>query len=512
MSIIDSVLAWWRNSGIEPLHFLDDVEPQPHQQSRSLRSISGVDVPDVGRSSVESNMPDRMRSALGYWGGVSPIIDFRALALLKHFWIFNPDFSQYVQNIINMTNTGHTLTVTASSKRRAEQALTRLNESAARIYRIGAGVDGLVNAYLAQAAWSGAISSEDVVDFGARRVEKVVMVPVEQIRFRYIDDEYVPHQQPGVGAGFVRSPLGLIPLNPVTYRYYATQTVENSPYAKPPATAALDPIMGPQKDLLENIKYVAKKFGLFGLISISIKKPDPESGESTQAYQSRLRTYQSQVAAAARGVSSTGIIVTYEDQTLEHKAITSDSRGVEEFWKMSEGQVFSAMSSHPVFHGRPDSSTETYANVVYNFMLAQGHNFQRPVKRRQERTYRLDLMLAGLVIEGLAMTFNREPARNPLQQAQADLLNDNRSILKAEKGIISPDQAAQEMGYESAFDPKLINNNPDAAQHLQRLALSGASPSEGRVVVRFNRDSQSYVYVPETINAPSLSETEDVAA
>lgn len=512
MSIIDSALAWWRSSGIEPIHFLDIESDEPRPQRRSLRSVGGVDVPEVGRSSVETSMPDRMRAAIGFFGGVSPIINFQALALLKHFWIFNPDFSQYVQNIVNMTNTGHVLTVTASSKRRAEQALARINDSASRLYRVGAGVDGLINAYLAQAAWSGAISSEDVVNFSQRRVEKVVLVPVEQIRFRYIEDEYVPHQQPGVGAGFARSPLGLIRLNPVTYRYYATQTIENSPYAKPPGTAAMDAIMGPQKDLLENIRYVAKKFGLFGLISITIKKPDHEPGESAQAYQARLRSYQAQVAAAARGVSSTGIIVTYEDQTLDHKAITADSRGVEEFWKMSEGQVISGLSSHPVFHGRPDASTETYANVVYNLLLSQGHNFQRPVKRRQERTCRLDLALAGLVVEGVSMTFNREPARNPLQQAQADEINDERAILKAEKGIISPDQAAQEMGYESAFDPNLLSNNPDAAQKLQRRALNGASPSEGRIVVRFNRDSQSYQYVPETIIVPSVAKSEAVAA
>src|SRR5205085_11976774 len=96
-------------------------------ETHSLRSVGGVDVPNVGRSSVESNMPDRMRSALGYWGGISPIIDFQALAMLKHLWIFNPDFSQHVSNIVSMTNTGHTLTVNASSKRRAEQAIVRLN-------------------------------------------------------------------------------------------------------------------------------------------------------------------------------------------------------------------------------------------------------------------------------------------------------------------------------------------------------------------------------------------------
>jgi hypothetical protein len=69
------------------------------------------------------------------------------------------------------------------------------------------------------------------------------------------------------------SPLGLIPLNPETYRYYALSTVENSPYAKPPGTAAVDAILDGQKPIMDNIRYVAKKFGLLGLVAVSVTPP-----------------------------------------------------------------------------------------------------------------------------------------------------------------------------------------------------------------------------------------------
>jgi hypothetical protein len=470
------------------------------EHTASLRRVRGQEVPDTGRSSVEGTLGDRLSASLAFWGGVSPVIDFEMLKLLKHLWIFNPDLSQYVANIVSLANTGHTITVDASSKRRSEQAVARLNEAASRIYRIGAGVDGLINAYLAQIAWSGAVSSEDVVNFGARRVERVALVPVEQIRFRYIDGEYVPHQQPGVGAGLLRSPLGLIPLSPVTYRYYALTTVENSPYAKPPASAAVAAITGPQTDMLDNIGFIARKLGLLGLVSISVVKPEMDDDETPQQYRARAQSYLAEVGAAASKLSKNGLVVTFDDQKVEHDSVTSDARGAYEVFRMNEEQVFSGMATIPAFHGRTDSSTETYADVVYNLLLAQKNNIQRLAKRRHESTCRLDLMLEGLQVDGVSLKFNRDMARNPKQQAEADKINEERAILKAEKGVISPDDAAQEMGYDSCYDPELLVSNREAAEKLQGMSAGGRANREGSLTVRFDRASQSYRYAPEVIH------------
>jgi hypothetical protein len=69
--------------------------------------------------------------------------------------------------------------------------------------------------------------------------------------------------------------------------------------------------------------------------------------------------------------------------------------GVYELNRMSEEQVFSGMGTYPAFHGRTDSTTETFADVVYYMLTAQVANMQRVVKRRQELTYMLDLGSAG---------------------------------------------------------------------------------------------------------------------
>ena len=124
----------------------------------SFRRIGGLELPDAGRSSVEGTLADRLSSAVDSFGSVSPVIDFQMLSVLKRLWLFNPDFSQYVTNIVNLANTGHDVIINAASAQRVEAALTRLNEAATRLYPLSAGVDGLVNDYLAQIAWSGALS------------------------------------------------------------------------------------------------------------------------------------------------------------------------------------------------------------------------------------------------------------------------------------------------------------------------------------------------------------------
>jgi hypothetical protein len=189
----------------------------------SLRRAEGLDLPDAGRSSEET-LGSRLSSYANQFGSVSPVIDWDMLATLKRLWLFNPDFSQYVANLVNLGNPGHDLLINAKTAQAAEQVTARLNELATRAYQNGAGVDGLLNAYVAQIAWSGALSSEDVVDFAGRRISEVVLVPVETIRFRYEEGEYRPYQR-GRTFGAGRTAFGLIPLNPNTYRYYALQTV-----------------------------------------------------------------------------------------------------------------------------------------------------------------------------------------------------------------------------------------------------------------------------------------------
>jgi hypothetical protein len=494
-------------------------EPTIYQRAKDLivssfRRIAGIDLPDDGRSSVENASGLGLLGA-GAFGTVIPPFNLDLLRTLKELWMCNPDLSQHVTNLKSVGNTGHQITVDAATDQKAEAALARLNEASSRLYANGAGVDGLINAYLAQIAVFGALSSEDVVDFGARRVDQVVIVPVEQVRFRYLDGRYVPHQQPGALFGLAQSsgqsPLGLRLLSPTTYRYFAIQTVENSPYALPPMCAAVDILRGPQKDAIDNIKWIVKKLGILGLVAVLLKKPGTKSQETDQEYKKRLESFLETQRKTLDGNFNKGLLVGYKgEHDVTHSNVASDARGSDAIFQVIEELGFSGMGSMAAFHGRNYTTTETFADVIWYFLLAQSWNMQRLAKRRQEQTYRLDLALAGIEVDGLSLAFNKSHSRNQLQEAQADETVVRTVLAKAKAGIISPDDAAQELGYESAFDPEMLSAQPAVAGALSARRLSGLTRAGVTATFRFDRTSQRYRFAGSPIVlASDPVETED---
>lgn len=472
----------------------------------ALRRVDGIPLPADGRSSAESGGGVSSITAMNAIGSVTAPFDLNLLARLKQLWLFNPDTSQFVGNITHMGNTGHAITIDAATDATAEAALGRVNETAQRIYPNGAGVDGLLNAYFAQMAVFGAISSEDVVDFAGRRVAQTVLVPVEQIRFRFLDGRYVPHQMPGILGALTRrqaAPLGLIELNENTYKYYAHQTVQNSPYAKPPALAAVEILEGPQTDAIDNIKWIVKKLGILGLVAVSVAAPKPKPGESDGEFLTRAETYLKRVKDALSGGFARGLLVTFRDQKVDHANVVSDARGSKEIFQVIEEQAFSGFNMPPAFFGRVFSTTETFASVLYNLLVAQTDNFRRLAKRRQEQTYRLDLALAGIAIDRVTLAFNRMEAIDDYRKAQGEQIRQTMALERAIKGITSPDQCAQEIGYEAAFDPELLSSQPAVAKTLSARRLSGLTREGVSATFRFDRQAQRYRFQSSVIEIAS---------
>lgn len=468
----------------------------------ALRRVEGVELPREGRSSAEPQQTGLGAMAMG---SVLPKVPFETLRTLERLSICNPDFSQFVGNIVALGNTGHDITVDAPTESATDAALTRLNESASRLMPNGAGIDGLINSYLRQTAVFGAISSEDVIDFTGKRVEKVVIVPVEQIRFIYRDGQYVPHQQPtnwlSAKSKEQRGPLGLIELNPNTYRYYALDTIENSPYARPPAVAAVDILNGPQKHAIQNIEHILAKFGLLGLVTVKVARDKPRPNETDAAFTSRMQKYLDGVREVLSGNIRNGLLIAFDNFKFEHSNVASDGRGAGEVFQVVEELGFSGMGSMAAFHGRNYTTTETFADVVYNILVSQMGNHQRLAKRRVERTYDLDLMLAGIPVDDVSVTFNRAESRSAVQTATADQIRQQMAIERADRGITNPDQCAQELGYDKAFDPELLSSKEVAAALGARLGATARQ--RVTATCRFDRAAQRYRLIPSRIEIAS---------
>ena len=427
-------------------------------------------------------------------------IDFELLRKLKQLWLFHPEFSQSIANIVALANTGHQIVIEASSDAVAERALNRLNERAAMIYKHGAGIDGLVNAELTQLAWSGALSSEDVVNLPARRVEQVVLVPVEDIRFKYNREaeQWEPYQR----VMSVGVPDGLIPLHPITYHYSAIETLEDSPYAKPPATAAVGPITDMQGEVIDNLKYIVRKFSILGLVTAMIRRLPQKPNETEHEYNARSADFLQKVKESLSGNFNQGLLVSFDNIKFGSENVTASGTGFYDIYRTISETVMSGLRQQPAFFGRTDSTTETYADVVYQLLLSQAANFQRIVKRRREKTYMLDLRLAGINVKSLSLQFNKAFSRNRLADAQADQVESNIIVEHARAGIISADQAAQKLGYEKAFNPAALEmSENDSNQQLNR-----------QFSLRFNRKFQKYRILRPKIEVSEVFSTHGLAS
>jgi hypothetical protein len=315
----------------------------------------------------------------------------------------------------------------------------------------------------------------------------VVIVPAAQIRFKREGGDYQPYQL--VDGDEVE-------LNPVTYRYLAHMTIENSPYAKPPMVAAIEPILD-QHRMKKNLQFVLKKFGLFGLISAAVTPPRQEMGEATDEYQRRVQSYLKDVLKAFQENFHEGMAVYTEDIKVERTNLTTDARGVQDIFRLNEEQVFSGMGSEPAMHGRTYSTTETYARVVYDLLVRHAESFQRPVKRRIERTYQLDLALGGIALDELSLHFHQAKSRDPLTEARARQVDWRVVREQVESGLLEPDTGARKLGCDDWHDAGKIYPGIDIGADHQESSVRERNPVQidQRHRFRFETGAQHYMHI-----------------
>jgi hypothetical protein len=474
--------------GIIPKPDYFDIEKLINDRvNASLKTVAGIELPDLGRSSKESphDLAQQFVEVENFFQIINPALPFDFLDFLAMQACINPDVSQAVKNYENFANTGHQIEIEASSPQLIERAIERVNSQASKLYKKSCGVDGLINHYIRQIATFGALSSEDIIANDYSGVEEIAIVPVSRIRFKLIDGKYVPHQ--------MVSPLtalgGYIELNENTYSYYAWRTVENSPYAYPPFTSAIESLLM-QHDMTQNIRYILRKMGLLGLVAMILKKPAKHESESDDEYLLRSKNTMTQWANALLSNYYKGMIIMTDDQDVKHFNVAGDARGGKELFDQNEQQVFSGLGTQPALHGRTYSTTETYAGVVYNMLVTDSLNIQRLPKRRMERTYMLDLLLQGLIVDSVSLQFNETQSLKPLEQANTDKVRAETEILKMDKKLISPDQAAQALGYDQAFSSEMEENEEPEPQIPE---IEEDEESElGRKILHFKKQQQPH--------------------
>ena len=456
----------------------------------SAMLTAAMGVPPAGRSSniQTQTILNGLNQYFSIFGDMDPAIPWTYLNWLSRVVWVNPTMKHALENWKTTANSGHTAFVEARNDNIAEASVDALNALARRVNPYGAGMDGLVDKQLLQTGIGGAVSAEAVIANDLSQIDDIVLVPVESIRFKQAGGQFVPFQR--------GSMLKDIDLNPLTYKYTAWEHNESNPYAVPPMLAAIQPVLD-QADMNENIRFIIKKLGLLGLVSFVLKPLAKRTDESDREYQNRLADHLSTVSTNLNKNFLNGLIVHYDDQEVKHNPTTGNVQGADKLYMLNVHEVSSAMLTPPAFVGHTDSSTETYADVVYRLFVALAKNLRRPCKRSMEFFWRLELRLQGIEVDSISAKFADIPSRDPLATLEGESFRQNSIIQRVEKGMIDPDTGAQEMGYDRWFDPSRI---PDA-----NAAFSGGLSVQTREPYRFkyDRERNLYVFQPRRIELQS---------
>jgi hypothetical protein len=441
-----------------------------------------------GQQSIpaEETMGGTIGRLSGFYDFATPDFPPELLAVLEPLSVFNPDVSQALSIWVNLGNTGHEVAVEA---RNPEAVLDRLNFLAGNVYHTGGGMDGLVNHFFRQIPLMGALSAEWVIaDRVTEGVFDVAVVPVKSIRFKRDEGVWRPYQYTGRAGE-----SAYVKLNPFTYSYGPLQTLDGRPYAIPPWLAAIKNIEG-QLDALGNIGHILKKMGLLGFLDVALEVPPQKSGESDEAYASRLQKRLAAYAKAYAANLSKGVAVHYKDQEAKHNAISPGAAaGAKQIWELNEEQILSGLDIPPSMMGRSYSTTETYAEVDYERLVTKLVNARRMIKRFIEKGYTLDLLLRG-IDANIAVSFNQNSGFQQKEKEEAEGKKIENVLKKRDGGIISDDEAARELGYDEATG-RLPGDIPPAGL-FNRAGSRHASPA---VRFAFNRQAGRYEFKPEVI-------------
>lgn len=411
-------------------------------------------------SATRSTEPDN--SNTGFTGKntiLLPEYGIEWFSCLEHLSVFNRHISKALDNVINMSNTRKTISFSDKVPPKMQNAMKDyLNSKADNYYEYSGGSESLTNDLFVQAALYGATSFEMIPNETLNGIKKVARVSPKWIRFNYDDqsDGYLPVQQ--VRFNLQRQNLinGYIALNPTTYKYIAMRRVNESPYAMPPFLSAIEDIMV-QYDMLANFKKMMNNIGLLGFLSVLVNPPKQRPGESEEDYYSRAANFlRTKVQPQVQQQIATGTAIGFKDtHDFKLQGNTMNVTGAKDLMQIVNTLIFQGLKQDPNLHGENYSTTETFGNVVMNLMSMQARNYQKCVAKSWEDIYMFDLILAGFHPGSVTVEYEVPDLKDQLKDAQTETAKILNANMKVDRGYISQDTAAQELGYDKAF-----NKNP----------------------------------------------------
>jgi len=391
----------------------------------------------------------------------NPEYDLRLIPYLRGLAATNPDVGAVYNDLIQLTNTGHKIIFDQSIDAKQQDKMKKhLKNKAAKWGSGVAGINGLVNKWIAQIWVSGALSNEWVIANDLSGVENNVIVNPENIRFKYNEKttRYKPFQIIKNHLLKLKAIKNSVELNPNTFFYVGLLGATDSPYGIPPFLTAIEALKT-QKSMTKNINHILKQLGLLGYLEVKLEKPSQLANESLPAYNARLdKLLYDSKKNVSEGFSD-GVVVGFaDDHEFEFHSTSQNLSGVSDIFNSNETQVANGLKTTPVFIGQKSNGTESNMGIIFTKMLSQLRNVQEIVSSNLKMGYLLELQMNGFLITDADITIEFKPSTisDDLKMQQAKEIKQRVAKLLFIDGIISKDTYAEDMGYSKPFSEKPV--------------------------------------------------------
>jgi hypothetical protein len=434
--------------------FLHDYTPYS-QEAELRRNIIDPSLPPLPGGQISKS--DRVNDMALVKKGLSfltPGYQTELVPLIRLLKDGNPDVSQAFKDVIQLANTGHEIMFDPGVPESQQTDMRRDIEESAKEWVPGcAGIHGIVNNMFSQLLVAGAISNEWVPDLKLNRIDRVVFIKPESIRWAESSTgKYTPYQK--LSNSILMGMRGLVDgalvkLNTSTFRYYKLLGDAESPSGTPPYLAVL-PGISTQSKMLENIDAIVTMMGLLGWGEALMAKPDQMDGESDAMYKARLESTLTELKNRVKLQMRDGVSVGYiDDHTFDFKQTVGNADGVDSLWAGNEQQIASALDFDTAFMGRSYNASETMVTILFTKMISQLTNIQNTVEHNLSYGLNLHLRLRGYKYQYIKVNFRKSTVTDELKYQQAMEIKGRIALQNYMMGTINSDMYAREMGYDA---------------------------------------------------------------
>jgi hypothetical protein len=390
---------------------------------------------------------------------IVPGFEYEMIPVIRKLSRFNSSVSGAATTIIELANTGHTLSFGPKTSPEEQKKIKKHIELVSKKWsKGGIGLHSIINKLIYQIYVGGAISIEGVVSRDLSGIDYIAFLNSERIRVAYNhrkqDYDFYQFLGHGLNARLLKRAIGApgvdyVKLNPITYQYYGLFNDEESPIGIPPYLSAIHDVNA-QLNMLKNIGYVSDQLGLMGFLEILMEKPDARDGENDGVYGSRLDKLLLDSKVSIKEGLKDGIVAGFkDDHEFNFHSTTKDVNGVAEIFNINQRMVGTGLFIPPQFLGHTGSGAETMVNIVFTKMLSQLHNIQLYVAETIERIIELELRLSGFNYDYINVEFEPSTLTDRLKKAQGREIEVRNARTLYADGIISQFQYARELGYDA---------------------------------------------------------------